>query len=285
MPWSLATRGSRTEPGEVDGLDAQRALGQVDLDAGRRRVGDQRGREGAVVAGADQVAVRAVGHQAADLAEVAAGRVPSGHHHLDVPGELLDLFEDVGREQHRAALVAHAAQQVHELHALARVHAVERLVEQEQRRVVHQGAGHLHALPHALGVRRDLAVLRVLHLDRGQRLLGRLGAEAVQLGVGDDEFASGEEVVHRLALGDDADVLVDLFVAPDLLAVEGDGAGGGGEEAAHHVDEGGLPGAVGAEQSGDSGADGHGDVVDGDHVAEPAGDVVDGERGHRPTFR
>jgi hypothetical protein len=151
--------------------------------------------------------------------------------------------------------------------------------------VVHQGAGHLHALAHALGVRGDLAVLRVLHLDRGQGFLGGLGAEAVQLGVGYDEFASGEEVVHRLALGDDADVLVDLFVAPDLLAVEGDGAGGGGEEAAHHVDEGGLSGAVGAEEPGDSGADVHGDVVDGDHVAEPAGDMVDGERGHRPTFR
>jgi hypothetical protein len=229
--------------------------------------------------------VRAVGHQAADPAEVAAGRVPSGDDDLDVAGELLDLFEDVGREQHRAALVAHTPEQVHELHALARVHAVEGLVEQEQRRVVDEGAGHLHSLAHALGVRLDLAVLGVLHLDRGQRLLGGHGTQTVQLGVGDDEFAAGEEVVHRLALGDDADVLVDLLVAPHRLSVEGDGAGGGGEEAAHHVDEGGLPGAVGAEEAGHAGADRHGDVVDGDHVAEPARDVVDGERGHSPTFR
>ncbi|CAM5739353.1 hypothetical protein SAFG77S_01449 [Streptomyces afghaniensis] len=248
------------------------------------RVGDQRGREGAVVAGAHQVAVRPVGHQAADLAEVTAGGVPPGDDDLDVPGELLDLFEDVGREQHRAALIAHAPQQVHELHALAGVHAVEGLVQQEQRRVVDQGGGHLHALAHALGVRLDLAVLRVLHLDRGERPLGRLGAQAVQLGVGEDELLPGEEVVHRLPLGDDADVLVDLLVAPHRLAVEGDRAGGGGQEAAHHVDEGGLAGAVGAEQAGDAGTDGHGDVVDGDHVAEPAGDVVDGERGHSPTF-
>src|SRR5687767_1204494 len=63
------------EAAEVDGLDAQRSLGEVDLDAGGRRVGDQRGRERAVVAGAHEVAVRAVGHQPADLAEVAAGRV------------------------------------------------------------------------------------------------------------------------------------------------------------------------------------------------------------------
>ncbi|CAM5448593.1 hypothetical protein SVIOM74S_04732 [Streptomyces violarus] len=122
MPWSLATRGSRAaEAAEVDGLDAQRALGEVDLDAGRRRVGDQRGREGTVVAGTHQIAVRPVGHQASDLAEVTAGGVPAGDDDLDVPGELLDLFEDVGREQHRAALVAHAPQQVHELHALASI--------------------------------------------------------------------------------------------------------------------------------------------------------------------
>jgi hypothetical protein len=194
-------------------------------------------------------------------------------------------IEDVRGEQHRAALVAHPAQQVHQLHALARVHAVERLVQQEQRRVVHEGTRHLHALPHALGVRGDLPVLGVLHLHRGQGALGGLGAETVQFGVGDDELAAGEEVVHRLPLGNDADVLVDGLVAPHRPAVEGDRAGGGGEEAAHHVDQCGLPGAVGAEQSGDTGADGHGDVVDGDHVAEPTGDVVDVQRGHSPTFR
>src|SRR5690606_28454652 len=113
---------------EVDGLDAQRALAVVDLDAGRGRVGDQRGGQRPVVAGAHQVAVRPVRHQAPDLAEVAAGRVPSGDDDLDVPGELLDLLEDVGGEQHRAALVAHPPQQVHQLHPLARVHAVEGLV-------------------------------------------------------------------------------------------------------------------------------------------------------------
>ena len=53
-------------------------------------------------------------------------------------GDLLDLFEDVRAEQHRAALVAHRAQQVHQVQALARVHAVERLVEQQHRRVVHE---------------------------------------------------------------------------------------------------------------------------------------------------
>ena len=198
------------EPAEVDGLDAQGALGQVDLDARRRRVGDQRRGERPVVAGAYEIAVRPVRHQPADLAEVAGGGVPAGDDHLDVGGQLLDLLQDVRGEQHGAALGAHLPQQLHQLHALARVHAVERLVEQQHGRLVDEGGGHLHALPHALAVRGDLAVLRVLHLDGGQRLLRRPPVgQPVQLGVGQDELAAGEEVVHPLALGDDADLPVD----------------------------------------------------------------------------
>ncbi len=229
--------------------------------------------------------MRAVRHQAADLAEVAGGGVPSGHDHLDVRGELLDLLQDVGGEQDGASFVTHAPQQVHQLHALAGVHAVERLVQEQHGRVVDEGGRHLHALAHALGVGGDLAVLCVLHLDGGERALRGRVVEAVELGVGDDELTAGEEVVHRLALGHDAHVLVDLLVLPDRGAVEGDGARGGSEEAAHHVDEGGLARTVGAQQSRDAGADAHGHVVDGDDVPEPAGGVVDVDGGHSPAFR
>lgn len=248
-------------------------------------VGDQGRGEGPVVGGADEVAVRAVRHQAADLAEVTGGRVPSGDHDLDVRGELLDLLQDVGGEQDGASRVAHATQQVHQLHALARVHAVERLVQEQHGRVVDEGGRHLHALAHALGVGGDLAVLGVLHLDGGQGPPGGRFVEAVEFRVGDDELLTGEEVVHGLALGHDADLLVDLLVAPDRRAVEGDGAGRGGEEAAHHVDERGLARAVGTQQTGHSGADAHGHVVDGDDVPEPAGGVVDVDDGHSPAFR
>ena len=47
---------------------------------------------------------------------------------------------------------------------LPRVHPVERLVQQQHLRVVHQRGGHLDPLPHALGVGRDPPVLRVGHL-------------------------------------------------------------------------------------------------------------------------
>ena len=54
--------------------------------------------------------------------------------------EPLDLLEDVRGEQDRAALVGHATQQLHHVQALARVHAVERLVEEQHRRVVDERA-------------------------------------------------------------------------------------------------------------------------------------------------
>src|SRR5690606_4996655 len=114
------------EAREVHGLHAQGVLRGVELDTGGGGVGDQRGGQRPVVRGADQVPVGAVGHQAADPAEVPRGGVAAGDDDLDVAGELLDLLQDVGGEQHGAALGPHAAQQVHQVHALAGVHAVER---------------------------------------------------------------------------------------------------------------------------------------------------------------
>ena len=52
---------------------------------------------------------------------------------------------------------------------LARVHAVERLVEEQDPRLVDERAGQLGPLAHALGVRADRAVRGVGQLDRGDR--------------------------------------------------------------------------------------------------------------------
>ena len=121
-------------------------------DGAHRRLRDEQGGERPVVAGGDGVLDGPVGHQPADRAEVAGGGVPPGDDDLDVAGQPLDLLEDVGAEEHRAALVAEAVQQVHQVHPLARVDPVERLVEQQDGRVVDERGGDLDALAHALGV-------------------------------------------------------------------------------------------------------------------------------------
>ena len=219
--------------------------------------------------------MRPVGHPPADLPVVAGGGVPPGDDHLDLLGDPLDLLEDVRAEQDGPALLAHAADELHQVEPLAGVHAVERLVEEEHLRVVDERGRHLDPLPHALGVRLDPAVRRAGHLDELDGPVGGPGrvGQAVQPGGGEHELPAGEEAVDRLLLLDQPDPPVDLVVAPDGLPAQGDRAGRRGEEARHHVDQRGLAGAVGAEQPGDPGPDRHGDVVDRHHVAVPAGDV------------
>ena len=65
------------------------------------------------------------------------------------------------------------AEQLHHVEALARIHPVERLVEEQDRGVVDQGAGDLDPLAHPLGVRADRAVRGVLEADRRDRPAGR----------------------------------------------------------------------------------------------------------------
>ena len=59
----------------------------------------------------------------------------------------------------------------------------------------------------------------------------------------------------------------------------------GRQEAGHQRDQRGLAGAVGAEQAGDAGADGHRHVVDRDDVAVPPRDVVELDRAHAGSPR
>ena len=265
----------------------------VDPTGGAQRDGDDRGlrdqgcREPAVVVGHHHVLHRAVGHQPPDLAEVARGRVPPGHDDLDLPGHLLDLLEDVRAEQHGAPLAAHPAQECHQVQPLAGVDAVERLVEQEHGRVVHQRRGELRPLAHALGVGADPAPGRLGHLDHLERPLGGGPGvvEAVQLGVGQHELAPGEVAEAQLALGHQPDGSVRVRPAPDGLTVEGDGARRRGEEAGHQRDDRGLACAVRAEQAGDAGAHGHRDAVDRDDVAVPPRRLVQADHAHAVATR
>ena len=290
MPWRAATAGSAwVNAAKSSAWTWTGAAGAVghQLDAGRARVGHHRRRQRPVVVGADRVLVRPLGHQPPDLAEVAGRGVPARHHHLDPAGDLLDLLEDVGAEQDGPSLVAEPVEQVHQVQPLPWVHAVERLVEQQHRRVVDDRGRHLDPLLHALGVAADVAVLGVGHLDRRDRPPGcrlRVG-ELVQPGVGQHERPAGDRVVHLLPLRHQADVAVDLRVAHQPAAVEGDGAGRRREEAGHHVDQRRLAGPVGPEQPGHTGAEVHGDVVDGDDVAVPARDLLQLQRAHDSAFR
>jgi hypothetical protein len=259
----------------------------IQLDAGHRGLRHQRGRQPAVVARGDREHVRPVRHELADPAEVAGGREPPCDHHLDRPGELFDLLQDVRAEQDRAAGVGHRVQQIHHVQPLARVHAVERLVQEQRRRVVHQRRGYPDPLPHALGERLDTAVLGVGHLDvvDGPAGRGRRIGQPVQLRARQHELPRGEEAVHVLLLGDQAQPAVDVRVPPARLAADRHRAARRRQQAGHHVQQRRLAGAVRPEQARDARPDRHRDVVDRDHVAVPARRPGQFDVAHAVTFR
>ena len=168
--------------------------------------------------------------------------------------------------------VAEAVQHPHHVQPLPGVHPVERLVEQQYPRLVHQCRGDPGPLAHALGEGLHPPVLRLPHVHQvdGAAGGGRRIRQPVQLGAGEHELPRGQEPVHRLAFGDQAQGAVHVGVAPRRPAVDPHLALRRGEEAGHHVQHRRLARAVGPEQPGDAGAEGHRDVVDRDHVAVPA---------------
>src|SRR6266568_8194804 len=270
----------------VAGPDRQPVVGY--LHPGHGRPADQRGAEPPVVRGAHQEDMRPAGHQPPDGPEVTGGGEPARDHHLDGAGQPFHLFQDVRAEQDRPALLAQPVQQIHHVQPLPRVHAVERLVEQQYLGIVHQRPGHPDPLPHALGVGGDLPVLRAAHLDDADGPPGgRVGVgQLVQPRAGPDELRPGEERVHRVPLGHQPERVVDVRVAPARGAADGELAARRREEPGDHVQQRGLARAVRAEQAGHAGPDGHRDVVDRHHVAVPAGDVAQFDRAHAaPTLR
>jgi hypothetical protein len=102
----------------------------------------------------------------------------------------------------------------------------------------------------------------------------------MELRVGNDELPRGDRVVHGFSFRDQTDAAIYLFVAPHLIAIESDRSRRGGQEAGHHVDHRGLPGAVRTQQSGHARTDGHRDVIDRDDVPEPARHLVERHRRH-----
>ena len=100
-------------------------------------------------------------------------------------------------EQHRLALVGEAAQGDAELLGLGAVQAGGRLVEAQQLRLGHQGAGDADQLALARRQLRRLGLARPVHADQGESLLGVVLVDAAFLR-GDGEVLDHAQVVEQL---------------------------------------------------------------------------------------
>src|SRR5262249_33808953 len=144
------------------------------------------------------------------------------------------------------AVVAQLDDQVlHPARAL-RVEAGSRLVEDDQLRIVDQRLGQADALPHALRVFLEYALLVVLQADRLDQLLGPLAAhlriELEEPAVKVERLLGVQKAVEIRLLWQIADALV----LANLVGgeVEDNGvAVGGAQQAEQELDGGGLAGA------------------------------------------
>ncbi len=192
--------------------------------------------------------------------------------------DLLDLREDVARQEDRPALLADAPQQLADRAHLLRVETVRGLVEHEQLGPTEQRARDPEPLAHALRVRLDLAVDRVAEAGDGERAVDVGVGEAVaarlpvQLEVGD----AGEVGHERRVLDHRADPPQLRAARPDRFAEQPRLAAVGMDEADEHPQRGRLARTVRTEQTADlAGADREVEMVDGEHGAVPLGEVAD----------
>ena len=96
--------------------------------------------------------------------------------HGDLRSDGLDVGDDVRREDHDAAL-ADLREQVAETHALLRVEADRRLVDDDELRIAEERLGDAEALAHAAGVAAEPPVRGAVEVRQLEQLAGR-GARA-----------------------------------------------------------------------------------------------------------
>ena len=88
-----------------------------------------------------------------------------------------------------------------------------------------------------------------------------------------DELSPGQPVVHRLVLGHEGDLAVDLGVLTGIDPQDPHLPLGWPLQAGHDAEESGLAGAIGTEETGHTGAEADAELAHGDLETEPLGQV------------
>lgn len=197
------------------------------------------------------------------------GEQPAPADHDQVVGGQRHLAHEVRGDEDGAALGGELAHQIADPEDALRVEAVDRLVEEEHLRIAEQGRRDAEALAHA--EREALGALPgdVLEAHDAQDLVDPLLGDPGQLGGGQEVRAGPAAAVHGFGVEQGADVPLGVRQLAEGQAVDGDPAGAWAVQAQDQSHGGGLPGAVGPQESRHvTGPDLEGQVVDGGLRAE-----------------
>ena len=205
---------------------------------------------------------------------------PAMPHHHHAFGERLDLLEVVAGHHHGGAGLVLPPHGIPEGAAGIHVQAGGRFVQEHQPRLAHERERHAEPALLTAGEGAGLPFQQLRQaefLGNGRRAERVLEVPADEV----DDLPHPQGRRQRGLLRGAAESLPGAVVA-GRAAEQGDGAGTRPAQPLQHGENGGLAGAVGAEQAEDAaGVDVEGDVVDGEHLTEAAGDGVEpGENGH-----
>ncbi len=190
-------------------------------------------------------------HAFAQILHGAGGADQAAFHDGEAIHAFLDFGEDVGGEDHRHAFIAEFAQDAVEVADGAGVEAGGGLVEKQQARRAEQGLGKAKALAHAFGVFAHAPAGGVAEADFFEQRGAVLARHGFEVGKEIQGFDAGEVVVENHVFRQVADLAPGFAKARaiHLFAVQKDFAGGDGDEAEHHLEQGALAGAVVADEA------------------------------------
>src|SRR6478609_4397125 len=213
-------------------------------------------------------------------------------HHLLAPvddhhavTERLRLLHLVGGEDDRLPGPAELEDGVLEDLRVDRVESAERLVEDQEIRLVEQGTDELDLLLHPLGEVLDLVLGPVAQPHLAQPPEGAMprvrAGEAAHLPEEDEGVEDQHPRIEAALFRQEADARREVARAT-LVTEEGDRALVGDQDIEDHPDGGALPGAIGTEESEDPSL-GHreGEIFDRDVTGEALGHMFDSDDVHR----
>ncbi|MNN54343.1 hypothetical protein D3C81_1691560 [compost metagenome] len=171
----------------------------------------------------------------------------------DVAAQLLSLFQVMGGEDDGDAFLVQLGEEAPHRTAQLDIDARGRLVENQQARLVDQGAGDHQPALHAAGQRTRRYIALVPQTELGQVLLGTLpghfGRDAVVTGLGHDDVEGLFELVEVEFLRHHADAALERGgLAIEVVTEDVHAATGFVDQGREDADGGGLAGAIGAEQ-------------------------------------
>src|SRR5215510_15277624 len=199
----------------------------------------------------DQVAAR---HSGLELRRRAHLQELAFVHDRDSLTKLICFFHVMRREEDRLAFCVELAQQIPDRATSLRVKAGGRLIEKQNRRIVHQRASDLQPLRHAPRINSWFLVSTLRELKPFQQLLRAPLSDSFWytkvLSVKQQVLATGQAAVEVVVLRADADASLDRnWMALDIDAVNNCASTGRQDSRRENSDRSGLTCAIRSEQS------------------------------------